>query len=194
VGSEPGFQQTFVRACQGSDDDVRRLVNEYGIYIQKVVRRRLDERLRPKFDSLDFVQMVWASFFAQPGALNRFDDSEKLVQYLTAMARNKVVNEERRRLRTNNRYRAGERSLDEREENAPPARESSPSQVAIANERVELLASIQDEVDREILQLRCQGLSFEAIAKKVGLHERSVRRRLENLLSPTPSERPHQQP
>jgi DNA-directed RNA polymerase specialized sigma24 family protein len=65
-----GFQETMRRAIDGSQEDIQRLINEYGDCIQRVVRRRLDTRLRSKFDSLDFVQMVWASFFRDSGSLS----------------------------------------------------------------------------------------------------------------------------
>ena len=82
----------------GSTDAVWRLIEDYGPHIQRVVRRRLDQRMRSKFDSQDFVQMVWASFFRNPVEMSSFDEPEDLLRYLSAMARHKVVNEHRRRI------------------------------------------------------------------------------------------------
>jgi RNA polymerase sigma factor (sigma-70 family) len=179
--SQNHFQQQINEAA--TDDDVRRLVSEYGPYIRKVIRSRLDERLRPKFDSMDFEQMVWISFFKDRESFRRFDTPERLVRYLARMARNKVVDEERRRLRKNNRYRINEKSLDDEDSGSPAAPENTPSQNVMAREeRASLFASIESERDREILRLRLRGLSFKEIAQRIGVNEKTARRSVDRLL------------
>jgi RNA polymerase sigma-70 factor (ECF subfamily) len=182
VGSESGFQVAFSRACQGSAEDVRRLVDEYGAYILKVVRSRLDDRLRAKFDSLDFVQMVWASFFSEPGGFARFDNPQRLFRYLAAMARNKVVNEERRRIGDSKRGDGSKRLHEEVGRDVTKLDENTPSQHAMASERLSLLQSIESQRDREAMRLRMQGMAFQEIAERLGLHERTVRRIVERFL------------
>jgi len=184
VATDSSFEAAFARACQGSDADLQHLLDEYGAYIQRVVRSRLDTRLRPKFDSLDFVQMVWASFFAQPGALMRFNNNPRqLLKYLATMARNKVVDEERRRLSDNNRYRAtGEQFLGEHDSEVAERRSDTPSQCAIARERLQLLESTDSEQEREIMKLRMRGLSYIEIAARLGINERTVRKIVDRLL------------
>jgi len=51
--------------CEGSEDAAREFVATYGPPILRVVRRQMNKCLRSKYDSIDFEQSVWASFFAQ---------------------------------------------------------------------------------------------------------------------------------
>ena len=85
---------------EGSQDAGWKLVETYGPHILRVVRRSLSQDLRTKFDSIDFVQAVWASIFAEPTRLATFEQPEQLIAYLAAVARNKVVDEFRRRVQT----------------------------------------------------------------------------------------------
>src|SRR5688572_23874581 len=57
---------------EGSADATKELLDRYGPHVLRVVRRKLNRKLRPKFDSVDFVQDVWASFFTTPQQL-QFD-------------------------------------------------------------------------------------------------------------------------
>src|SRR4051812_332701 len=74
------------------------LIERYGPAVVRVVRRRLRKGLRSKFDSMDFVQSVWATFFATPAQQFDFDDPESLIKFLTKVARHKVVDAVRERL------------------------------------------------------------------------------------------------
>ena len=107
------FQSLVRRVREGSEDAAWELVDQYGDSIRRAVRRVLNERLRSKFDSLDFVQVVWNSLFRVRDKLDRFDRPEELAAYLVTMARNKVGMEVRRRLMTE-KYNVGhEQSLDQ---------------------------------------------------------------------------------
>ena len=53
-----------------------------------------------KFDSMDFVQSVWLSFFKNRAAIADFQTASQLVAFLATAARNKVCTESRRRLYT----------------------------------------------------------------------------------------------
>lgn len=57
------FRGLLNRIKEGDDTAAWELVEHYGEDIRNAVRRSLNRRLRPKFDSLDFVQLVWSSFF-----------------------------------------------------------------------------------------------------------------------------------
>ncbi len=65
------FRALFQQVLDGSEDAARRLHEEYGPYIAMAVRRKLPAQLRAKYDSLDFVQDVWLSFFRRPIASSR---------------------------------------------------------------------------------------------------------------------------
>src|SRR5277367_1887044 len=97
-GSSASFRELLHRVLDGSEDAARQLQEQYGEYIIMAVRRRMPRRLRSKFDSVDFVQDVWASFFRT--AERQFSSPDHLVAYLTRMAQNKVVDAARAGLDT----------------------------------------------------------------------------------------------
>ena len=90
--------------------------------------------MRSKFDSVDFVQMVWASFFANPEQIAKFKESEQLIAYLASMARNKVVEETRRRLQyqRHNVKREFSYEFNETSHTTPDRKQDTPSAIAIA--------------------------------------------------------------
>ena len=105
------FRQALELACSGSEEAFCELVERFGPHIKRVVRHRLHHRMRSKFDSVDFVQMVWASFFADRQRLANIHKPEDLLRYLVTMARNKVIEESRRRMKHQKHNVNRERSL-----------------------------------------------------------------------------------
>jgi RNA polymerase sigma factor (sigma-70 family) len=182
------FHGLMRRVREGSEDAAWELVNQYGASIQRAVRRALNVRLRSKFDSLDFVQVVWNSLFRARDKLDRFNRPEELAAYLVVMARNKVGMEVRRRLMTE-KYNIGhEQSLDHLCAKGTvdiPSRQPSPVDVALARERWDRLLKDQPLHYRQIIQLRLQGYTFQSIADIVHLDECTVRRFLKRLLHTT---------
>ncbi len=183
MADSTGFSETFGRACKGDEGALRELLEKYGDYLRRVIRHRLDERLRSRFDSLDFVQMVWASFFAEPNPLARFSSPEEMIRYLVSIARHKLIDQQRRRLSA--KRAATETSLDERAPNAPRSNDT-PSQCAIARERLQILQKVASDRDREIMRLRLMGLSYREIAQRCEMNERSVRKIIERLIKSPP--------
>ena len=80
------FCNLMRRLGEGSQEAAWELVDRYGEDIRRTVRRVLCIKLRPKFDSLDFVQLVWNSFFRARANFDRFHRPEELAAYLAAMA------------------------------------------------------------------------------------------------------------
>ena len=54
------------------------LIAKYSRKIFRIVRRELSEALWRKFDSRDFVRVVWASVFARPDRLFRFGNPDEI--------------------------------------------------------------------------------------------------------------------
>ncbi len=79
------FRTLMREAEAGSEDAARELYDTYMKYVLRCVRNRLWHRLRSKFDSQDFVQQVWASFFDDRGSLPDFQSPEDLIAYLQAI-------------------------------------------------------------------------------------------------------------
>jgi RNA polymerase sigma factor (sigma-70 family) len=180
------FLDLMRRVHEGSEEAAWELVSDYGEPIRRAVRRALNERMRSKFDSLDFVQLVWNSFFRVRDKLERFDRPEELAAYLVAMARNKVGLEVRRRMRTAKYNVQCEQSLDQHSGcEDVSGNQPAPIDVAIAREQWDRLLKDQPAHYRRVLSLRLQGHTFQAIADIVRLDERTVRRFLKRLLQTT---------
>jgi RNA polymerase sigma factor (sigma-70 family) len=179
------FQELLDRAKAGSADAARDLVDRYGDHVLRMVRRRLPERLRSKFDSLDFVQDVWASFFADPPPPAAFAGAGALVAYLTRMAQNKVAGAVQKRLKTA-RYNVNrERPLPaatEGDASAIPADDPTASQLAIGNETWERLLRHARPADRLILVHLRERKTHAEVAAEVGVSVKTVQRVLDRAL------------
>ena len=140
-----------------------------------------------RYDSVDFVQAVWKSFFSdmreQPGT---FANAEQFRAFLTGVVRNKVHEQHRRLTRTRKYNMALEQPLyirrgDREIVREVISREPSPSEVVQAEDRLEQLTNGRSAREVEVVALRRQGLTYEEIAKRIGMDERSVRRVIESV-------------
>jgi RNA polymerase sigma-70 factor (ECF subfamily) len=177
------FREIVERVCAGSEDAAWELIETYGPHIQRVVRRKLNQRLRSKFDSLDFVQMVWASFFTEREKLANFTEPTDLIKYLATMAQRKLIQESRRRLQGQKHNVGRERALiaGSEDESTYVRKSNTPSQIVMAKDRLEAMMREQSERDRQVVELRMQGLTFVEIGEKLGIHERTAREVIEKL-------------
>ncbi len=92
------FAALVSRIKKGSDEALLELVEKYGKHVFRAVHRKLKRAIQSKFDSADFVQAVWASFFENRDRLFEFPTQRDLVMFLVRIATNKVTDEIRRRL------------------------------------------------------------------------------------------------
>lgn len=176
------FNALMEEVRRGSPDAAWRLLEVYGPHIHRVVGRMLGPDMRSKFDSADFVQSVWLSFFVNRVQTEHFATAEQLIAFLAQMAKNKVFSELRRRLYSAKRNVRREQSLAGANFKEPIARGPRASDYAIARERWSQLVSGQPEIHRTILQMKYEGSTNTEIAEKVGLSERTIRRILAKLL------------
>jgi RNA polymerase sigma factor (sigma-70 family) len=189
------FNDLLRRARAGDDGAIRDFLSQFEQEVRTMVRSRLPKKLRTQFDSTDFVQTVWQSFFVDSGC-RQFDGIEHLRRYLFGMVRNKV-SEQYRRLTRTEKYdlsreerlyiRRGDREVP-REVVSP---EPSPSQEVQATDRMAQLTAGRSPLEIEVLWLRHQGLTFEEIEGRTGINERKVRRLVEAVRSLMESHRWH---
>ena len=177
------FRNLMDEVRSGSEDAAVRALELYGDHIYRAVRRKLNRALRPRFDSQDFVQAVWASFFRHRSQVVKFEGPDELIAFLTRVAGNKVIDECRHRLQTQKANVNRECSIDDDlpQGAVPIGREPAPSQVAIANEQWERMIEGLPARYRRMLELRAQGETQKRIAKLLGVDERTVRRVLRRL-------------
>jgi RNA polymerase sigma factor (sigma-70 family) len=191
------FASLMQRVREGSQDAARELAEVYGPHIFRVVRRRLNKKLRTKFDSSDFVQSVWASFFAVQPTVASFETPEALIGYLVAIARNKIVDEIRQRQVSVKRNINRERSLDGSaalQVEALEARQPTPSQIAVAKEQWEGWLEKLPSHHQVVLHLLRQGNSQREIAAKLGLDTKTVRRVIQKIAPEYTLHEPEQAP
>ena len=185
--SQRQFESLIQRLQEGSQDAAWELIVAYGSCVQRVIRRSLGQRMRTKFDSIDFVQAVWASFFRDRDQFDAFKCPDNLIAFLVTVARNKVGIENRRRMRLAKYDINRERPLDEAyfvgDGKGIHDRGPRPSEVAIVRERWNTLLDRQSPLSRQIVECRLSGMTYDEIAAELSISERTARRVLERLLA-----------
>jgi RNA polymerase sigma factor (sigma-70 family) len=179
----------LIDACRQRDPEATaELVRRYLPLVQIAVRRRLASVMRVRFDSLDFAQDVWYSFFR--AAIDRADllTEDNLVVYLTRMAQLKVLEEYRHQT-------TQKIAIDREHQNMKMDRfeddEPTPSKNAIADDEWERLISRLSERERDMLGMLRKGHTHAEIAAAFGMSEKTIQR-LVRRISPLPDVPPSQ--
>src|SRR5436190_24345715 len=95
--SESELSQFLKRIQAGDESAARELLTRFEAQVRVVVRRQLPRLLRSRFDSLDFLQSVWGSFFRRlRSGPEKFEDPRYLVTFLAQVAKNKIIDQYRR--------------------------------------------------------------------------------------------------
>jgi RNA polymerase sigma-70 factor (ECF subfamily) len=184
VPSQEELQDLMQRLRDGSQTAAQELYERYGHHILRVVRRKLDRKLRAKFDSVDFMQSVWTSFFVNPSHQFAFERPEELIAFLAKLAHNKLVDAQRQRYGTEKYNVNRERSLEgsaAQEAARVVDRQPTPSQLVVAEEHWDRLLEGQPDHYQRILILLRQGYTHEEIAQAVGVNEKTIRRLIRKL-------------
>ena len=147
--------------------DLDRLVRDFEPVVRRVLHSRLrGARARREFDSMDICQSVLAIFFVRVAA-GQYDlkEPDDLIKLLLTMTRNKVAEKMRRqhRLRRDSR-----RTVGGVEELALASRDPTPSSVVADKELLDQARQRLSEEERQLIELRGQGLSWEEVAAAVG--------------------------
>jgi RNA polymerase sigma factor (sigma-70 family) len=179
---DPG--DLFTRARAGDQDAWRELFETCYPKVLRVVRRKLDRPMRSLYDSTDFASDVMKSLAAK---FDKFDfpSLDSLHAYLVQAAKQKVIDEYRRR-HTLKHDIGRERSVDWVGEGDPlghalASGDPTASQEAQASEVHERILAHLDETERKVVDLKHQGLSNSEVAEVTGWHVRKVQRFLQAL-------------
>lgn len=179
------FKDLMARAKSGDEDAIRDFLSRFEHEVRIMVRARLPRKLRARFDSTDFVQAVWQSFFSDLlGDSPDFEDAHHLRKFLSGVVRNKVYEQHRRLTKTGKHDLMREESLYVHRGGRDVPREvvspdPSPSQAIQARDRLAQLTAGRSPREVRVITLRLEGLTFDEIAQQTGVNERTVRRVIE---------------
>lgn len=179
---ERSFHVLMQDVQRGCDAAVWAIINRYEPHIRRVVRRRVNASLRSKFDTVDFVQMVWQSFFHRPQALKAMNQRE-LAGFLVKMAIHKVDTENRRRLDSKKYNVRREVPLDGSQCDRQGSCQHNPSQIVMAQDQWEQALGRLPSHYREVVRLRLGGFTQQRIAERLQLNVRTIRRIFQEILA-----------
>jgi RNA polymerase sigma-70 factor (ECF subfamily) len=185
------FAALMERLRGGDQEAAREVYERYGEAVRRVVRRRLEVRMRRQYDSEDFSQCVWSSFFAVPSSDQLFQTPDALISYLSRMAVNKVIESKRRQLGTQRRGGGNDRSLDSEiavgSQGALTLGQTLADTLPTSSEIVradELKEDLLDKVPpghRRIFELLQEGYTQVEIAERLNIDRRVIYRIVERL-------------
>jgi RNA polymerase sigma-70 factor (ECF subfamily) len=176
------FRDLIGRVRRGDEQAATELVRRYEPAIRRAIRFRLtDPTLRRTCDSMDVCQSVLLSFFVRAASGQyELDTPEQLLKLLTAMARNKLLNQ----ARSQHAARRDQRLLDGRiAANDLVADAPGPSRQAEARELLEEVHRRLTPDERQLVELRNQGHDWNAIAAQVGGNAATLRQKLHRALA-----------
>jgi RNA polymerase sigma-70 factor (ECF subfamily) len=178
----PSFAEFLRRIRAGDQQAAAELVRQYEPAIRLEVRRRLnDPSLYPLLGSMDVCQSVLKSFFVRVAA-GQYDlgGPGQLLGLLVAMARNKLAEKVRRehRGRRDSRRRAGNADELLAEHAGGPA----PDRLAEGKELLGLVRQALTQEERQLADLRAEGLTWPEVAARVGGEAQARRRQLKRAL------------
>jgi RNA polymerase sigma factor (sigma-70 family) len=161
------FTELIERVRSGDEQAASQLVEEFEPVVRRELRFRLrDRRARLELDSMDISQSVLSNFFVRV-ATRQYDLKEQgdLVRLLVTMTRNKVAEQ----LRNQHRQRRdSRRTIGGVEDLALASADPTPSRVLAGREILQLVHQNLSGEERRLVDLRCQGLSWEEIADSLG--------------------------
>jgi RNA polymerase sigma-70 factor (ECF subfamily) len=160
----------FIRRIRAGDEQAAvEMVRRYEPLIRREIRLQLeDRRLSRLFDSMDICQSVLKSFFLRTAAGQYdLDTPEQLQRLLVTMAKNKLASAARgqhRQRRDQRRVAAG----GEEQLAGVAADVPTPSQIVAGKELLERFRQALNEEERQLADLRGEGLAWGDIAARLG--------------------------
>jgi RNA polymerase sigma-70 factor (ECF subfamily) len=168
MADQDSFAEFIRRIRAGDEQAAAELVRRYEPAIRREVRMHMhDPGLSRLFDSMDICQSVLASFFLRAAA-GQYDLEQpgQLVKLLVAMARNKLAMQARQQhTQRRDRRRLVENRVEELE---VVAANPSPSRVVAGEDLLREVRQRLSEEERGLMDLRCEGKAWTAIAAQLG--------------------------
>jgi RNA polymerase sigma-70 factor (ECF subfamily) len=173
------LDQLLAELNSGDSAAAEQVFRTYEPYLRMLVRRELHASLRPKFDSADVVQSVWADLLAGlPARGWHFDDRAHLQAFLVRLAKHRFIDYCRKHRNALDRE---ERLSDHADAESVESPLPRPSEVARRNELWDRILALCPPAHRELVRMKRDGLTVAEAAARTGLHPNSVRRILAEL-------------
>jgi RNA polymerase sigma factor (sigma-70 family) len=180
------LRELMDEARTGSQEAAREIVALYSEALLRVIRRKLHPRLRSVYEPHDVLQSAWKALFSKAlQKLATIEDPTHLVRYLVRLVKNKALRANRDWLDVQTRSLKREAHATkskgmERLVRAAP--EDPAAEEARLEEELEERLKGQPPETQELVRLYRHGIHLAAIARHLKLSERTVRRRLQDLL------------
>ncbi len=171
-------QHLVTLAKEGDQPAIEQLCRVYGERVRRIIRLRIDSKLRPKIDSVDVVQD--ALVLALAGLKNfTYKDEGDFLRWLSRIAENKLrdildkFHAEKRDIRREIPFKRERMNTDDGSLGiAGPLQTTTPSVLLVRKEQLDRLERAIDDLKpeyREVIFLsRIERLSHEEIAVKLG--------------------------
>jgi len=181
----PKTQHLVALAKEGDEAAVGQLCSVYGERVRRIIRLRLDQKLRPKLDSVDVVQD--ALILALDGLKDfTYKNEGDFLRWLSRIAENRLrdlvdkFHADKRDVHKEIPFKKKGRSTESGSVGAPePIRDTTPSVIVSKKEALDRLEKALDELKpeyKEIIVLkRIEGLSHAEIAERLGKNTGAVR-------------------
>ncbi|MBL8891152.1 MAG: hypothetical protein JNL67_14310 [Planctomycetaceae bacterium] len=165
---DEAFSTFIERIRRGDASAAEELLRQYEPLVRRQVRMQLsDSRMTRLYESMDYSQSVFASFFlrAVDGQYD-LNEPQDLLRLLVTMTKNKVASGARKQL--SDKRDGARRDVDTQVFQATPDHDASPSQVVSFRELLEQARLQLDAEELAIAELRREGHSWDEVAKQLG--------------------------
>jgi RNA polymerase sigma-70 factor (ECF subfamily) len=177
---DPSSFSEFIRRLRAGDREAaEELVRRYEPEILRTIRVRLSgDRLRRKFDSEDIFLSVFGRFMVWVKGSDRVPQTPgELAALLVTMAKHRIVTHAQK---AGNRH---EQGADSALWAVIAGREPPPDGVAVDRELAARLFAEVGPEDRQLLELRADGCSWQEVGDRLGLKADAARKRHERLVA-----------
>ena len=174
------FDDLIARVRAGDQSAATELVKVYEPEIRRDVRLRLaNSQLRRTLDSTDICQSIFGNFFVR-ATLGQFDFErpEALLGLLARMAKNKLIDRQRRETAQQPNGSAKMVYGEIAGELHPKSPTQSPSSEVAANDLQARIESSLSEDELKIAKMRRDGFSWDEISEEFGETTDALRKRL----------------
>jgi len=178
-------QHLVALAKKGDETALNQLYSVYGERVRRIIRLRLDKKIRPKLDSIDVVQD--ALILALEGLENfTYKNEGDFLRWLSTIAENKLhdiedkFHTDKRDVHKEIPFKIeGRSTMNGSVGAAGPMRTTTPSVIVCRKEALDKLEQALDKLRPEYKQVivlkKIEGLSHAEIAKRLGKNTGAVR-------------------